>query len=265
MTTSNHDFESLLIEREGIQLHAVRREGSGPPVIVVPGAMADSHDFIAAVRAMNCAGPVLILDRRGRRQSGAQGAGYNLHTEIGDLRAWIDHLKQPVHLVGWSLGGTITLETAAQDTRVESVVAYDPVLPPFAEDAVSTMAEADLDERVVIINRDISGLEPELVEAMKEQPEWPHLRELARPLAAELAALNDFTPSTEWDNVAATLIVGERSHSVEPYGPAFDRVSERIPRAPITVLPGQGHLAHLEDPTLLGTTIGDLLTEAVST
>ncbi|TGD38009.1 alpha/beta fold hydrolase [Brevibacterium aurantiacum] len=58
-----------------------------------------------------------MIVRRGRGHSDAQGADYSLHTEIGDLRAWIDHLEQPVHLVGWSHGGTISLENAAQDAR----------------------------------------------------------------------------------------------------------------------------------------------------
>ncbi|WP_280512726.1 alpha/beta fold hydrolase [Brevibacterium epidermidis] len=203
--------------------------------------------------------------RRGRGHSDAQGADYSLHTEIGDLRAWIDHLEQPVHLVGWSHGEGRSHSKMPPRTRVGSVVTYDPVLPPFAKGAVSMLEEADLNERVVVINRDISGLEPEIVEAMKDQSEWSHLRKLAIPLAAELAALNNFTPSKKWESVAAALIVGERSHAVEPYGPVFDRVSERIPQASVTVLPGQGHLAHVEDPTLLGTAIGTILTKGVST
>ncbi|WP_276606423.1 alpha/beta hydrolase [Brevibacterium sp. S111] len=203
--------------------------------------------------------------RRGRGHSDAQGADYSLHTEIGDLRAWIDHLEQPVHLVGWSHGEGRPHSKMPPRTRVGSVVTYDPVLPPFAKGAVSMLEEADLNERVVVINRDISGLEPEIVEAMKDQSEWSHLRKLAIPLAAELAALNNFTPSKKWESVAAALIVGERSHAVEPYGPVFDRVSERIPQASVTVLPGQGHLAHVEDPTLLGTAIGTILTKGVST
>lgn len=252
-------MESRLIERDGVPLHGLWRRGSGTTVVVVPGAMADANDFVPVVDAMNHDGPALILDRRGRGRSGPQGEGYDLSTEVADLRAWIDHLETPVVLVGWSLGGTIVLETTARDQRVTAVVAYDPALPPFAAHAVPSLAEADLDERVAIVNREVTGLSEEEVAALRSTPAWSHLRDMAAAVAAELDALNRFTPSPGWEGMPAALVVGERCQGVEPYGTAFDRVAARIPSAEVTVLPGQGHLAHVEDPRLLGTTLGALL------
>lgn len=252
-------MESWTIERDGLPLDGLWRPGRGAAVVVVPGAMADASDFVAVAEAMGHDGPILVVDRRGRGRSAPQGREYDLATEVADLRAWLDHLHAPVTVVGWSLGGTISLEVAAQDDRVASVIAYDPVLPPFVAEVVPRLARASLDERVVIVNRDVTGLSEEEVAALRAGVAWPHLTELAAPVAAELAALNRFEPHPGWAGLAAELIVGGRSQHTEPYGPAFERVAARIPSARITVLPGQGHLAHVENPRLLGATIGAAL------
>lgn len=83
---------------------------------------------------------------------------------------------------------------------------------------------------------------------------------LAAPLPDELTALNAFRPS-DWSGVTARLILGEVNQGREPYGVAFDRVAERLPSARTTLLPGQGHLAHVEDPAALGRLVAELLAE----
>lgn len=127
---------------------------------------------------------------------------------------------------------------------------------------VAALVKADLDERVAIVNRHVTGLSEEEVSALREQPVWPHLRDMAAAVAAELDALNRFEPSPRWSQVSAALIVGELCQGVEPYGTAFDRVASSILSAPVTVLPRQGHLAHVENPRLLGAVISDLLRRA---
>ena len=259
-------MESRLINRPpahagdvGVPLHGKWRPGEGTPIIVVPGAMADAESYTPVVDAMEGPEPVLLLDRRGRSASGAQGAGYSTQTEVDDLRAWLDHLGVPVTLVGWSYGATIALELAAHDPRVRHVIGYEPVIAPFGLELLPALRVADLDTRVEIINRDLSRVPAEAIEELRASAVWPALRRLAEPALAELEAINSFRPSAGWAALTADLIIGEHSQGSEPYGPGFARAAERLPRAITTVLPGQGHLAHVEDPTALGKLITILL------
>ncbi|WP_193070988.1 alpha/beta fold hydrolase [Brevibacterium sp. FME37] len=252
-------MESRIIYSSGVRLHALWRSGDGPAIIIVAGAMADAADFVPVAQAIGYDGPILIINRRGRGDSGPQGTDYDLFTEVGDLRAWIDEIGESIILVGWSMGGTIALETAARDSRVTSVIAYDPVLPPFAGEAVPALAAANLDERVVILNRDISEMPADEIAALRETPAWRHLRGLAAPLAAELEALNSFSTTADWRSIDASFLVGEYCRGEPPYGPAFERASAAVPSADVTVLEGHGHLAHAKDPEFLGTQIGRLL------
>lgn len=245
--------------RTGTRLHGLWRDGRGDPLIVVPGVLADAEAFVPVVRAMDRPEPVLILDRRGRGGSGDPGPDYSVDVEVDDLRAWIGEIGSPVRLVGWSYGATIAIETAARDERVAGVVAYDPGLRPFGLQALPKLRQADLDARVEIVNIEVSGFSAQYVETLRGSPVWDELKRLAGPVPDELAAVNAFTPDARWAEVAARLILGELNQGTEPYGPAFDRAARLLPRASTTLLAGQGHLAHAEDPDALGKLIADLL------
>ncbi len=253
-------MKPLWIRRNGVLLHGLWRRGQGAPIVVIPGVMADAEAFAPAIAAMERPEPVLILDRRGRFPSGELGEGYSLATEVEDARAWVDHLGSPVIMVGWSYGATIALELAAGDDRVTKLVAYEPVLAPFGREALPALRAADLDRRVEIINRDISLFSRERVAALRESPTWSVLSRLAAPLPEELTALDGFQPDPlRWSKVAAEMILGEDNRGVEPYGSAFERVRALLPLATQTILPGQGHLAHADDPSALGRLIGELI------
>jgi pimeloyl-ACP methyl ester carboxylesterase len=252
-------WESRFIRRQGTRLHGLWRPGRGAPIVVLPGVMADAESFVPVAEAIALPEPVLVIDRRGRASSGPLGEGYSLETEVADAKAWIDRLGGAVSLVGWSYGATIAIETAARDRRVERTIGYEPVLGPFGTDALPALRVADLARRVEIVNVDVSRLPGERVEELRATPAWPVLCRLSEPLVEELEALNAFSPDERWRDVGVELIIGSHSLGVEPYGPAFDRVAELLPRSATTVLPGHGHLAHAEDPSALGSLIGDLM------
>lgn len=252
-------MNSRLIERDGVPLHGLWRAGHGSPIIVLPGAMADAASYVPVVEAIDRPEPILVLDRRGRSASGPQGATYSTATEVADLRSWLDQLGGPVVVFGWSYGANIALELAARDDRISQVVGYEPVLGPFGAELLPALRTADLDTRVEIINRDLSRVPAEAVAALRADPAWSELRRLAEPAVAELEAINSFEPSAGWSDLTPDLIIGEHSQGTEPYGPAFDRAAARLPRSRTTVLPGQGHLAHIHDPVALGRLITELL------
>ncbi|WP_028933707.1 alpha/beta fold hydrolase [Pseudonocardia spinosispora] len=247
-------------DRDGTVLTATRRDGEGPPLLLVPGVMADAATWQAVVDAIDLPNPVITLNRRGRAGSGPLGDRYSVRTEISDLHRVIDDLGGEVELFGWSYGGLIALETAAERGDVRSVVAYEPVSAPFAPHAVPLLREAlgrgDLDRAVEIVNLDVSGFSPEYVADLRREPVWAVLRELAGPLARELAAINDFRVDAQryraLDPVPVTLLLGEVNEGLAPYGTAFSVFADALPKAEVVRLAGEGHLAHATAPGVLG-------------
>lgn len=106
------DFDSA-----GVKLHYTVH-GSGEPVILIHGLFASGP--------LNWTGPgittalaeraqVFVLDCRGHGQSGKPGGekDYGL-TMVEDITRLMDHLRLPsAHLIGYSMGGMITLKFAS--------------------------------------------------------------------------------------------------------------------------------------------------------
>lgn len=236
---------------------SLRRDGTGTPIVILPGVMADAETWRPVADALALPNPLVIVNRRGREPSPGLGADYGVPCEIGDLVSLVRSLDEPVHLFGWSYGGLVAIE-AARALPLRTLIAYEPVSRPFAPEAIGPIRQAlaggDAGRPVEIVNLDVSGFAPPVVAALRAAPVWPDLCRLAAPLGEELAAIDCFAPSyAGYDRieVPVTLLLGEINDGAEPYGTAFRRFTEAMPRASIEVMPGQGHLAHAEAPDIL--------------
>ncbi|MEU0054131.1 alpha/beta hydrolase [Streptomyces sp. NPDC006309] len=265
-----------LVEREGVPLALTRRPGSGRPLLIVPGVMADAAAWQPVVDALDVAGPVYVLNRRGREPSGALGPGYSMRTEIDDLVRVLEELvaaedaDRGVDLFGWSFGGLLALEAAARHPRtVHSLALYEPVVRPFGRGALAALRRAaeanDLDRAVEIVNRDVSGFSEEYVTRLRRSTAWQTLKPLAAPLASELTALNDHPVDLSAFgalDLPVTLLQGGENAGVPPYGDVFAVIASALPRARVVTMPGQGHLAHAQDPEGLARHIEQALRRA---
>ncbi|MEV7638677.1 alpha/beta hydrolase [Streptomyces rubiginosohelvolus] len=232
-------------------------EPDTPGLVVVPGAMSDALGWRAVATAVDAWPSVAVVNRRGRAPSGPLTAAYSLRTEVADLGAVLDGLGGVRTLFGWSYGGLIAL-LAADERPLGQVIAYEPVIRPFGLDVLPDLKAADeaadRDAAVEIVHRRIAGLDGEVVDALRADPEvWEALRALAAPVYAETAALyGEPAPDAlarRADRV--DLIVGGANRGTAPYGTSFDDVARRVPAAEVHELPGQGHMAHLQAPAEL--------------
>ena len=262
-------MELLSMKRSGSPLSAEHRPGTGAPLVIVPGVMADAVTWRPVVEAIDLPNPVVTVNRRGRHPSGALGAEYTVGIEIDDLRHVIDSLGEPVHLFGWSYGALIALETALDHDNILSLTAYEPVARPFAAEALTPLREAvaasDFNRVVELVNTVVSGFSADYVAELRRSPVWPVLRSLAPPLADELTAINDYEPAYfRYRRLAVpvTLLLGELNNGLAPYGTAFAPFADALPQARVVTLRGQGHLAHAAAPGQLGRAIAEAVTSS---
>lgn len=116
------DFDSA-----GVKLHYTV-QGSGEPVILIHGLFASGPINWTApgiTAALAARAQVIVLDCRGHGQSGKPGGekDYGLQM-VEDVSRLMDHLHLPsAHLIGYSMGGMITLKFASlHPERVRSAV-----------------------------------------------------------------------------------------------------------------------------------------------
>jgi pimeloyl-ACP methyl ester carboxylesterase len=128
--TDHSAHKNAFVTSNGIHLHYLDWGGSGPTLILIPGALDDAHAFDDLAPAFTDHFRVLAYDRRGHGRSEAK-APYDAATLTGDLRGLMDSLGiATAHLAGWSMGGNeITAMAGTHPERVDRIVylegAYD--------------------------------------------------------------------------------------------------------------------------------------------
>jgi pimeloyl-ACP methyl ester carboxylesterase len=123
-------------------------EGSGPLLILIPGASGTGESFRPLVSHLTAHYQLVIYDRRGFSRSmldGPQDDVHRLATDADDVRRLIEHLRdQPALVFGNSSGALVALEVLTQHPeRVQTVIAHEPPAVALLPDAATWWAFFD--------------------------------------------------------------------------------------------------------------------------
>lgn len=107
----------------GIDLH-YEDEGSGPPVLLIPGLGGHSGIWVLQRKALSPQYRVLSLDNRGAGRSDVPPGPYTVRQMAEDAAALLDALGiERASIVGWSMGGMVAQELAlAHPGKVDRLV-----------------------------------------------------------------------------------------------------------------------------------------------
>jgi pimeloyl-ACP methyl ester carboxylesterase len=119
-----------ILEVPGARLYYEIR-GSGPPMVMVPGANGDARIFSTVADQLAAHYTVLTYDRRGFSRSeldGPQDDDRRLETDADDVRRLIDHVSdEPATIFGTSSGGVVVLEVLTRHPSVvRTLLPYEP-------------------------------------------------------------------------------------------------------------------------------------------
>ena len=108
------------------------RTGSGPPLIIVDGALCWRESGPSEKLAAELADrfTVITYDRRGRGESG-DTAPYSVEREVEDLEALIGEAGGPAHVLGISSGGVLAMEAVGAGAAIDTLTVYE---APFIVD-----------------------------------------------------------------------------------------------------------------------------------
>jgi pimeloyl-ACP methyl ester carboxylesterase len=250
---------------------AFEREGSGPPVILIDGAMQfRAFDPTTAEMARLLAGhgfTVVRFDRRGRGESPAD-APITLAQTIDDLRALVDLLTEgaddAVALFGNSSGGAIALAAAAAGLPISKIVLFEvPLDPELGPEGAQFLA--GLRERIAAGDGDatieffMADMPPEWLAGSKASPAWPIMTGMGPSLEpdAESLALTQSAPRAElWRDVTQPTLVLVGEESLEVMAPAADSIVGSLPSATRRSIPA---VNHAWDPRTMAYTIAEFL------
>jgi pimeloyl-ACP methyl ester carboxylesterase len=113
----------MVTSRDGTKI-AYTKEGSGPSIVLVGGALDDGSENATLIPALAERFTVINDARRGRDGSGDRPP-HSLPREIEDLTAVVSSAGGSAHLFGASSGGALALEAAASGVSALSIAVYD--------------------------------------------------------------------------------------------------------------------------------------------
>jgi pimeloyl-ACP methyl ester carboxylesterase len=123
MTTTTYTTGAVL-SRDGAKISYLTM-GSGPSVLVIPGALSMAAGYAAFASALAEHFTVHIIERRGRGLSSPQGDDYSILKECEDVLALQQETGASL-LVGHSFGGLVALEVARHNPAFTKLAVYEP-------------------------------------------------------------------------------------------------------------------------------------------
>jgi acetyltransferase/esterase len=129
-STPRGQGQTGILEVPGARLH-YEIHGSGPILLMVPGATGSAYGFQRVTEHLAAHYTVVTYDRRGYSRSqldGLQDYDRRLETDADDVRRLIERLSdQPATVFGSSSGGLVALELLARHpSAVRTLVPHEP-------------------------------------------------------------------------------------------------------------------------------------------
>lgn len=236
-------------------LIAYERTGSGPPLVIVFGALNErsATDSLAPLLAERFT--VFAFDRRGRGDSG-DTLPYSAEREIEDIAAILDEAGSPAYLYGHSSGGVLALDAVERLGRFERLALYEPPFivrrgddsppPDYLERIGRLIRSGRRDEAVEYFLHVAPGIPVEKLGKIKASPAWPRMVRMADTLMRERDVLGETLngrplPADRWRHVTLPVLIMNGGASPDWFGVAADALGAILPNAARKTLAGENH------------------------
>jgi pimeloyl-ACP methyl ester carboxylesterase len=233
---------------------AYEKSGSGPPLVLVQGALSD-RTVAAPLRVLlDPHFTVFAYDRRGRGESDNPDLSrYAPEREDEDLAAVLAVAGGHPFVYGHSSGAILALRAATTGHSMLRLAVYEPPLsilrtrPSRSLDVITRLTSLvhvnDRDEALRVFLTEAVGLPAAALAPMTASPMWARMQELAHttPYDATLAETSALLLPAFATVVLPTLVLsGDASF---PWIIETARVvAKTIPNAELATLPGQDHI-----------------------
>jgi len=245
---------------DGARLHYLEA-GRGRTLVFVPGWTMPAFVWQAQIDHFSRHYRVIVFDPRGQGRSSIPAEGYTPERRALDIKELIDRVaKEPVVLIGWSLGVLESLAYVRQhgDGRIAALVLVDNSIgenPPPVSDPTFLPR----------LRRDQKATMRRFVRGMHNRPQAePYLNRLTRaalrvPLDASLALLNYHHPREYWkETVYATrkpvlYVVSNRFRG------QAQNLERNRPGSRVAVFEKAGHALFVDEPKAFNRVLGEFL------
>lgn len=251
MTRPSPQPTNFVTSKDGTRI-AYDKLGSGPPLVIVNGALAVRTFMFAQKMADELAKAFTVYnyDRRGRGDS-ADAPVYSVAKEVDDVAAVCKAAGGKPFVVGFSSGAALALEAAAAGVAMAGLYAYEPPYinadpagkadPEYQRTMDDFIAKGERDKAVAYFMRFV-GVPGFGVAIMKLLPMWKVMLGAAHTLPYDARMMNHFdVPVKRFAAIKAPTIVANGSKTTPALKAGAKAAAQAIPKARHVVLPKQNH------------------------
>jgi pimeloyl-ACP methyl ester carboxylesterase len=166
---------------------AYETDGSGPPLLLIGGALNNRGSAIPIVPLLADRYTVVRFDRRGRGDSG-DTPPYAPERELEDIEALIADVGGPVFVYGHSSGAALALHTARRGAPITKLALYEPPFivddsrPPLPADHLERLRSMSGGDALEYFMTVAVGMPQAMVDGMRSTPMWAQLERVAHTL-----------------------------------------------------------------------------------
>ena len=239
--------------------------GSGDPLVLVHGSWADHMEWPFVVPLLAPRFRVTVYDRRGHSQSERLPTQGTIREDVADLAAMIERTGAPAHVLGNSMGASISLRLAAERPElIRTLMAHEPPLFDLLRVDPKTRPQAEeLDKSFLAVADEIAAGNSEAgARRFVEMVLGPGTWDTFLPDDAKHTLINNaptFLDETRDPEVLSldtqalarfqgpVLLTGG-SESPPYFAPVLNKLATFLPNASRKTFEGDGHLPHLTNP-----------------
>lgn len=139
-----------LFESNAVTLNYMEYPNRNPPILLLHGATSRWQSFLPVIPELTHHFHVYALDFRGHGQSQRMGGAYTLSDYLNDVYVFINEcIKEPVIIMGHSLGGMIGIMLAAKHPElVKNLIMID---TPLTLKPLHRLASAQVEQANLLI------------------------------------------------------------------------------------------------------------------
>lgn len=239
--------------------------GSGDPLILVHGSWADHMEWPFVVPGLASHFRVVVYDRRGHSQSERPPTQGSIREDVADLAAIIERAGAPAHLLGHSMGASISLRLAAErpDLFRTLNVHEPPLFDLLRDDPKTKPLVEEFDSRILPVINDLAAGNMEegarrFVEIIFGPGAWDTFLpdDAKRTLINNAPTFLDETRDPELLTIdlkalsrfSKPVLLTGGSESPPFFAPVLDKLAAVLPNATRKTFAGAGHLPPITHP-----------------
>jgi pimeloyl-ACP methyl ester carboxylesterase len=251
---SEQSTSGQVVSRDGTRIF-YERVGSGPPLILVMGALCSRAlgPSVKLAPLLASRFTVFSYDRRGRGLSG-DTAPYQVMREIEDLEALIAEAGGSSFVFGHSSGAVLGLRAAASGLPIRKLAMYEAPLvvdrsrPPMQRDweqIAEHIAGGRRNEALTVFLKSV-GVPALLIAVMRWLPVWSKIRAVAHTLPYDGAITRELQrgeplPDGVWANLTVPVFALDGGKSPTWMHNGMRALAGTLPNAQHRTLAGQTH------------------------